>query len=171
MNQSLPADLNPGGEREFLLPSRRLVTLREAHPAFARWSGAPVTEDYGSTDLVSLAGAPTSPVLAVLRILQGAGWQGVWIDPVGHIFREDHRAAPPVLELPSAARQVLDRIQQASRSRKGVWDLLAWHDEHVLFALVLRKDRDRVRSHRLSWLETALTQGLTPESFAIIEWS
>jgi hypothetical protein len=167
----VPAELNPGGEIEFLLPSGRMIALPRCRPRFARWQG-PVTDDHGSSDVVDHGGRPASPAIAVLRAFQGAGWEGAWIDPIGHTLRTDDRSAPPLLELPAGPGQVLHQIEEAARSRKGTWDLLCWREGHVLFAVVLRLGRDRIRSHQLSWLESALMKGrLTPESFLVVEWS
>jgi hypothetical protein len=113
-------------------------------------------------------GEPLFAELAILRLIQAHGWQGVWIDNWRKKFRQ--LFPPHACDLSSQAQDFLDRVNQGRKWRRGCFDVLAWHDGQYLFVEAKRKGHDAIRNSQKEWLESALNSGLSPESFLVFEW-
>ena len=114
---------------------------------------------------------PAIAELAILWGLNSAGWDGVWIDTYSRMYRTGYWDSPAVTELPSEPGAVLGRIRQAAGSRFGAWDVFCWRRTEVLFAESKRTGRDAIRATQVRWLEAALSIGLSPSEFLLVEWS
>ena len=101
---------------ELKLPSGRVLPLPACFHCFDRWQGAPI-DTYGHKAVIDSSGEPLFAELAILRLLQAGGWQGVWVDTYRRRFR---RSLPPQFcELPAHAEGFLNKVsggpQLASR--------------------------------------------------------
>jgi hypothetical protein len=159
------------------------VRILTAQPRLVRCTAAPTTiSTFGGKPLVEHEGEVCFAELVVLRLFQRAGWDGRWIetfpprrgmplmlmawDPRG--IR--HQISVPIVEPRILA--LLERIADMNNgSFSGCWDVLAWHDDRVIFAETKRSKNDAINSNQLKWLSSGMRAGLSVESFLLVEWS
>lgn len=163
-----PPDLDPTATEELVLPSRRAVRLPKATPVFRRWPGEPPADAYGNKALIEVNGELVFAELAILRLFQADGWDGVWIDTYRRRMRIGIDKAA---ELPAGKDTLLQAIYQAAQTKSGCFDVFCWKKDTVLFAESKRKQHDQIRQSQLVWLEAALSVGLSPDAFLLVEWT
>jgi hypothetical protein len=126
---------------------------------------------FGNKAVLAYEGQPVFAELYILRVLQSAGWDGVWVSSYGgrKFLREmpfDSKLSNG-FELKPDRRRKLDDI--ASKGG-GCFDIFAWRNDDVLFCESKRHKRDRFRDTQRHWLNAALATGLEPTNFPIVEW-
>ena len=73
--------LRPVGWEEFTLISGCSVLVPKANPcSFSSWSGPPIADSSCGKPVLEFKGKPLFAELAILRILETDGWNGVWVD-------------------------------------------------------------------------------------------
>ena len=165
-----PSLLKPKTTTDIKLPSGKVVPISKASPMFELWTGEPVSDTYGNKPILNINGKPAFAELAILRILQADGWDGVWIDTYRNSYRTEFWPRNSV-QLPIKAEQLLRRIYQTARARIGCWDVFCWKGRTYLFAESKRQGRDRFQTTQRLWLEAAINCGLPLASFLVVEWS
>jgi hypothetical protein len=162
-------DTGSGDCQRFTLPSGKTVDVAKLSLQFRSWAGSPLRDTYGNKAIIDVEGEPLFAELAILRMLERQGWQGVWVDTYRRKFR---RSMPPCVdELPYSAKVLFDSIVSNNAGRQsGCWDVFAWKDAAFLFAESKRKGRDRIRASQTLWLEAAIAAGLPLSSFCMVEW-
>ena len=109
-----PASLHPTTTETMTLPSSGLSTaVPKATPTFAKWQGKPVDDDYNGKPILDFDGSPAFAELVILRTLESAGWQGVWVDTYRSAFRTESWESVSQKSLP----------QKPSSLPQGIWDL------------------------------------------------
>jgi hypothetical protein len=165
-----PDLLIPEATENLYLASGALVGMPKARPRFREWQGEFAGDTYGHKPLLDVDGEPMFAELAILRLFQKDGWDGVWVDT----FRKKHRTAwgeKGVVKLSEGRLRLLKAINERAGSSSGCFDVYCWKGERVLFAESKRKSKDKIRETQLRWLEAAIRTGLEPGSFLIVEWS
>lgn len=165
-----PAQLVPDSLEVLLLPSGDEVHIPKARPAFRQWTGEFEKDTYGNKPLVDMDGEPLFAELAILRLFQKGGWDGVWVDTFGRKYRTAWEETG-VVRLSGKRLETLKAIQRRAGSAHGCFDVYCWRDDLVLFAESKRASKDHIRDTQLRWLEAALRVGLEPVSFLTVEWS
>jgi hypothetical protein len=151
------------------LPSKVTVQIPKTEPTFDLWKGKPISDTYGNKTVLDCDGEPTSAELAILRIFEKDGWQGVWVDSYRNKFRKDYPAKS--VALPPEQQRLLSEIYEKAGSNKACWDVFCWKDDGAqLFAESKRQGRDRMRDTQCCWLEAAINCGLPTSAFLIVEW-
>jgi hypothetical protein len=75
-------------EREiFLLSSGEQIPISKYFLTFHRWRGPPPPNTYNNKAVLDWSGEPVFAELAVLRLFQSHGWNGVWADSFRGTFR------------------------------------------------------------------------------------
>ncbi len=164
-----PEQLMPETEENLHLPSGIDVQIPKAAPVFRLWSGEFTGDTYRNKPLLDVDGTPMFAELAILRLFQKDGWEGVWVDT----FRKKYRTAwgdEGVVKLSGDRLQLLKAIHQRAGSASGCFDVFCWKDDFVVFAESKRKSKDQIRSTQLAWLEAAMQTGLDASAFLIVEW-
>lgn len=70
--------------------------------------------------------------MQILRLLEGEGYEGVWVDTYRNKHRRGYWGEPPVAALPEYPAKNLKRILDHRRAgRSGTWDVFAWRDDSV----------------------------------------
>lgn len=145
-----------------------------AHPVakwslqFKPWGGKPIADTYGGKAVLDWRDEPVFAELAIVRTLQGEGFDAVWIDGYRNRFMQ---SISEERTLPEHAQALLDRVISFNDDhRQGCWDVLAWKDESYLFAEAKRKGKDHIRESQVRWLEAALQAGMDISNFRICEW-
>src|SRR3989344_1670280 len=75
------------GNEIFLLPSGEQVSIQKYFLTFDPWKGAPIPNTYNGKAVIDWNGEPVLAELAVLRLFQSHGWEGVWVDSYRRKFR------------------------------------------------------------------------------------
>jgi len=109
-----------------------------------------------------LRGTPPLALEAVLlRLTAIDGWQSRWLGSGLSSTEEGILDAAP--------RDALRAVAEMRGSYVGVWDLLAWRDEQVLFIAPKSAGTSAVSEAQAGWLAAALVAGFTPEDFLVAE--
>ena len=167
-NMEYPVILTPVDEVELELPSGDSVAVRRAHVVFEKWPDDDMPEDTynGKEVVVDVKGDRAFGELAVLRLFQEAGWDGVWVDTYRNKYRTGYWGPNQEVELSREHQELLSRMPRA-----GCWDVFCWKDDVVVFAESKRRKKDRFQATQKRWLAAALEVGLPIESFLLVEWS
>jgi len=140
---------------------------------FQPWCGTMPTHKFGDgkKPLVAWEGKPLYAELAMIAILKNHGFaEAIWRDNFGRGYFRN--ALPPAsCTMPECFREVCGRILAVNGSWSGCWDVLAMDREAPIFVECKWKTKDRIKQSQKQWFESALTAGLSPEQFAICEWS
>ena len=172
----VPGQLSPfgfpiTGSETIKLPSGQVVEIQKVELKLEPWNEAVDFDTYNHKPLINSDGEPRFAELAVLRILQRNGWDGVWADSYRRKFRVamPHRGEP--VALPPRAEEVYQRIKARSGKRGGCWDLLVWRDGQFVFLELKRTKKDVIRLNQILWLEAAFDVGVSADSFLLAEWN
>jgi hypothetical protein len=163
-----PQDLVPKSYESIKLLTGQIINVPKAAPTFKPWLGSSFKNTYGGKQVIEWNDEAVFAELAILRILQSAGWEGVWIDTYSNKRRV---AIDRIAELPFERNNLLQQIFQSADSRFGCFDIYCWRDTQTLFAEAKRFGRDKIRDSQRRWLAAALAHGLPVESFLIVEWT
>jgi len=109
------------------------------------------------------------PEFFLLRLLEQAGWSGVWVKNWGgRAFWTD--ISTPI-DLPPGQREVFELLEQRmGKCRGGRWDIFAWRESEILFVESKKQFEDCIRPTQAMWLEQALEHGVPLSSFLIAEY-
>jgi hypothetical protein len=172
------------------LPTGRIVNDVAAVSArFPRWAGDAFVDDFGkkAAGMIGLDDEHLFAELAVLRLMERAGWTGRWVNTVGGKgevwkylteWRDVPRAEQRNRVIEDAEpRQLLARVAQMNRPARyaGCWDVFAWRGDEYVF-LQTRKGAARpgtLTTQQEDWLRSALYVGderLTVRSFCVVQW-
>src|SRR5215203_4900849 len=127
---SYPEQLMPVKEENLRLPSGIAVQIPKAAPLFRLWSGEFTGDTYGNKPLLDVDGTPMFAELAILRLFQKDGWEGVWVDT----FRKKYRTSwgdEGVVRLSGDKLHLLKTIHQKAASASGCIDVLRSKDDCV----------------------------------------
>jgi hypothetical protein len=172
------------------MPSGRMISdVAGVYLQLPRWQGAPFVDDFGkkAAGMVELDGEHLFAELAVLRLLERAGWSGRWVNTTGaggevwkylthweDVPRAEQRNRVLEEEEP---RQVLAGVARRAKKRyAGCWDVYAWRGGEFAFLQTKRgapKPADAVGAAQVDWLHTALLFGdqrINVDSFAYVHW-
>jgi hypothetical protein len=133
------------------------------------WTGVVLEDTYGGKPVVEVDGEPLFAELAILRLLEADGWDGVWVDTYRRVFRRGLPGAPAA-ELPRQQRETFNAIVAENGGTRGCWDVFAWRGDVKVFAEAKRRGRDRVRRNQGCWLDSAVRAGVPVGAFAVVEW-
>lgn len=137
---------------------------------FTKFKKVGADHGFGNKPIVDCDGEPLYPELAILRLLQRHGFDGVWIDSYRDKCWTD--MATPV-SLPDHAQHEYDRILRERKGhRGGFWDVMAWKESEFIFIELKQNTaecKDRMSEKQRDWLEAALGTGL--RNFFVCEWS
>ena len=166
-----PEILKPTGYESILIAPGHVIDVPKATPIFLPWCGNTILDDYNGKQILDVGGKPAFAELAILWAMRAAGWEGVWIDTYSRKYRTDYWGVMPLSKLPPKRAQLLERIYTRAGTRSGAWDVYCWKGSKVLFAESKRARRDKIRDSQRHWLAEAIGEGLSNESFLIVEWS
>jgi len=154
----------------FSLSSGEEIPIQKYFLHFDPWKGDPIPNTYNGKAVIDWNGEPVFAELAVLRLFQSHGWNGVWVDS----YRRKYRIGLPdviePIELPEEQKKIIDAIRAKTGKSGGCWDVAVWKGGQILFIELKRNKRDRIQDSQKMWFEKSLGFGLTVDSFALIEW-
>jgi hypothetical protein len=175
-----PSQLNPAHSEVFQLEGRE-VEIPKCIIQFQKWEGASFKETFGGKPLVAIAGKPMFAELAILTHFLNSGWQGRWTETYGRGNKEpiylsawkdntySNQTNDPITDL--RILEMIAAIHKAiCNSYIGCWDVLCWKGGKLIMAEAIRNNRDVVGKAQKKWLAAALSIGLRPENFLIVQW-
>lgn len=155
---------------EISLPSGQKIQIPKCNLVFEEWKGEPIKDTYNNKAVVDFDGEPLFAELAILRMFQKEGWNGVWVDS----YRNKYHVALPEKEnpvqLPSEQQKLIDSIKERTGKRGGCWDVFAWRNREYKFVESKRIGKDALRPNQTLWLEKSLELGLKINDFLLAEW-
>jgi hypothetical protein len=133
-----------------------------------------VSFDYGGKHLIDHEGEACFAELAILRILQKDGWDGVWVEvfggpnfvrtmPLGWALKSEH------VSIPADKEELLKKIWTTAKSA-ACFDVFAWKGGDLLFCEGKRAGRDKLTKPQHKFIEGALACGIPAEALLIVEW-
>jgi hypothetical protein len=164
-----PEALIPDTEEVVYLSSGEEVRLPKARPTFEMWAGEFDGDTYGGKPVVDFGGEPMFAELAILKVFQEDGWDGVWVDTFGHRYLTSWGGGG--VDLPEDKERLLQRIFERAGTKAGCFDVFCWKGDSVVFAESKRASKDRFRDTQYRWVEAAIASGAPPESLLVVEWA
>jgi hypothetical protein len=154
----------------FSLSSGDQVLIQKYFLHFNEWKGAPIPNTYNNKPVIDWNGEPVFAELAVLRLFQSHGWEGVWVDSYRRKYRIGLPDVAEPIELSSKQQKLIESIKAKTGRSGGCWDVFVWKDNQLLFIELKRQKKDAIQDSQRLWLEKSLESGLKMESFAFLEW-
>jgi hypothetical protein len=166
MNLSkLPKELRPTGIAEE-------VKLQKCNPVFKAWKG-PTGFSFGNKRFLEYKKQPVFAEILILRLLESAGWNGVWVEPFGgfKFLREMPKDAKlGGVEIPAMQNAFLLSLKKAV-GKGGIFDVFAWRDGEFIFCESKEKGKDKFQDTQTRWIKSVLELGISRENLLIVEWS
>lgn len=154
----------------FSLTSGEQISIRKYFLEFKEWQGAPILNTYNGKAVIDWNGEPVFAELAVLRLFQSHGWDGVWVDSYRRKYRTGLPDVVEAVELPPEKKDLLDALRVRTGKFGGCWDVFVWNKERILFLELKRSKKDKIQASQDVWLERSLEHGLNATNFALLEW-
>ena len=155
----------------FALDSGGTISIAKCFIRFKPWTGKPIANTYGGKAVLDSDREPVFAELAILRLLQKHGFDGVWVDSYRLKFL---KSLSVECALPDHAQAIYDRIVAANGGRHGgCWDVLAWKQDQFVFIESKQKSKgykDSITDTQKRWLQAALKIGFDSACFLICEW-
>ena len=155
----------------FSLSSGADIFIQKYFLTFTPWKGASIANTYNNKPVIDWNGEPVFAELAVLRLFQSHGWEGVWVDSYRRKYRIGLPDVVEPIEIPSKQRDLIESIKAKTGRSGGCWDVFVWKGEDVLFIELKRSKKDNIRDSQVSWLEEGLKSTLKTKDFALLEWN
>lgn len=155
----------------FSLHSGAQVSIQKYFIHFHPWIGAPIPDTYNGKAVINWDGEPVFAELAVLRLFQSHGWDGVWVDSYRRKYRIGLPGVVEPVDLPQKQQELIDSIRSKTGRLGGCWDVLVWKNDQLLFIELKRVKKDNIRDAQVEWLASSLESGLTNGKFALVEWT
>ena len=154
----------------FSLSSGADISIQKYFLHFNEWKGAPIPNTYNNKPVIDWNGEPVFAELAVLRLFQSHGWEGVWVDSYRRKYRIGLPDVAEPVELPQKQRELIESIKAKTGRSGGCWDVFVWKDNQILFVELKRQKKDVIQDSQRLWLEKSIESGLTTDNFAFLEW-
>lgn len=147
------------------------ILIQKYFLTFTKWGGVPIPNSYGNKAVVDWNGEPLFAELAVLKLFQSHGWNGVWVDSYRRKFRVGIPDVVEPIDIPQEQQVLIDSIRNRTGQFGGCWDLFLWKNDKILFIELKRQKKDAIQDSQRQWLEHSLAHGLQAENFAFLEWT
>ena len=161
----LPKELRPTGIVEE-------VKLQKCNPIFRTWKG-PTGFSFGNKRFLEYKKQPVFAEILILRLLESAGWNGVWVEPYGgfKFLREMPKDTKlGGVEIPAMQNAFLRSLKKAV-GKGGIFDVFAWRDNEFIFCESKEQGKDKFQDTQTRWIKSVLELGVPRENLLIVEWS
>ncbi len=154
----------------FLLSSGDRILVSKYFLTFDLWQGLSIPNTYNGKTILNWNNEPVFAELAILRLFQSHGWNGVWVDSYRRKFRVGLPDVVDPISIPQEQDGLIKTIRIKTKRSGGCWDVFVWKDSQVLFIELKRKGKDRIQNSQNEWLEASLSSGLNIKNFLLVEW-
>jgi hypothetical protein len=147
------------------------VSIGVARPIFKRWNGLRPTlpKTYANKPLIDFDGKWCFAEIAILRLVAGEGYSGVWNDLFHKRFWDENNIS---VDLAATHRARLREIAEGAKAKSGAWDIICWSQESTYRFLESKQRKcDTFKPAQGLWLDSALRLGMSAEMFTLVEWS
>lgn len=158
------------GKEELILPSGKKISVAKYFLRFKEWKEKPIPNTYGNKAVIDWNGEPVFAELAVLKLFQSHGWNGVWVDSYRRKYRIGLPDVAEPIELPDEQKGIIDAIRAKTGKSGGCWDVFVWNGDRIIFMELKRSKKDAIQKSQLLWLEASLDAKFDQNNFALIEW-
>jgi hypothetical protein len=155
----------------FSLSSGVKVSIQKYFLNFEEWKGEPIPNTYNGKAVINWNGEPLFAELAVLRLFQSHGWEGVWVDSYRRKYRVGLPDVAEPIDLPEKQRLLIESIRSKTGRSGGCWDVFVWKGEEILFIELKRQKKDAIKDSQRLWLEECLKNTFKTKDFALLEWN
>ncbi|QTD36343.1 VRR-NUC domain-containing protein [Polaribacter batillariae] len=146
------------------------IEIKKTFQLIPVWKGKEILDTYGKKPVLNYNGIPLFAELYALRKYKEKGFEGVWADTFRNKFRSElPEKNEPKIILPEFISEKLNKIN-ANGKLSGTWDLILWKQNEIKFVELKRKGKDKIRKTQIEFLERAIKNGISVESFEIYEW-
>ena len=146
--------------------------LDKYHFIFRPWTEEHSFYTYGGKQILQLDREPLFAELLVLRLLERQGYKGVWVDTYRNQFwqRLPHFSFPVIPD--KKILDILNKIYNIKGGRKsGCFDIVAYREDHFVFAELKRQKEDHIRPTQIEWLKAGISAAPKNATFLICEWT
>ncbi|MBP6731536.1 MAG: hypothetical protein KA149_05725 [Chitinophagales bacterium] len=175
-----PYALNPVYSQAFKIGDHE-VEVPKCVLRFQYWEGKRFKDTFGGRIMIAVDGEPVFPEVNLLNQFMADGWQSRWLVTYGRAkstplylsgWQDDTLAnqQPEPIEEENIAKLMAAIAKANGGSYMGCWDTLHWKDDEVIFAQSKRNNKDKITPANVNWLKAALSVGLTPDNFLIVQW-
>lgn len=165
-----PDLLIPSSVQPFTFFPNLKVLIPKVNLVFKRFADMPFEITYNKKPVIDFNGERVFAEIAILRIFQNDGWDGVWVDSSRRKYRIGYWTENAIVKLQEDKQKLLEDIYDIAGIKTGCWDVFCWKGKRVVFTDSRRKN-DKFRHTEIKWLKAALKYGLKEDSFLIAEWS
>ena len=149
--------------------------------ALRKWTGEPLANNnLGAKPLIDFAGRPQFAEVVILKLCQLSGWESRWVQTYSMKagtprFLNDWADKPLTLQQSTPiedahAQKAIAEVRKENNTYSGCWDIFTWHNNQLVFAEVKRSKKDKLTKSQITWLQSAITVGLSVENFVVVEW-
>ena len=170
----LPVKFNTNDKTIVSLPSGKRVSLPLYNIVFEKWTGELPDFDYGNKPFVNYENKPVFAELAILKLFNASGWDGVWVETYGgtHFLESmpnDWKLKKNHISIPKDKEDFLKSIWTAGKTT-ACFDVMVWKDNHIIFCESKHKGKDKLTNAQTKFIEGALSCGVKEEALLILEW-
>lgn len=175
MNLSdLPKELRPNDTYPIKLVSfKKEIQLQKCTPAFPAWTSTRPKFSFGNKKFLNFKGAPVFAEIYILRLLNEAGWEGVWVETYGGFkFLRDMPTSSKLIsiELPPLQAAFMQSLRKTI-GKGGVFDIFAWRGDNFIFCESKESKKDRFQKTQKLWVGSVLQLGVKLENLLVVDWS
>ena len=163
----IPASLAKCGQEKLFADEHAEILVDKYCATFHPYQGEEQIYTYGNKAIVVDQGKPTYAEFAALSLFREEGWNGMWVDG----YRRRKRSS--LLEdaqYPESIRDLLNSLSSRTGRTGGVFDLILWRDQMIMFMELKRSKRDRINQNQIDWVKAALSYGIDLHCFGVLEW-
>lgn len=158
------------------------IQIPKCNLILEKWTGAPLNYSFGNKPLVKFQEQPMFAEMAIVQLFYEEQWDVRWIETYGRpklnpIFlthwKDDELKNQEHVEIKDERiLKILQKIAKINLNKfGGIWDVVAWKNENIIFAECKRQKKDTIQSTQKNWFKAAVEYGLTQENFLMIEWT
>jgi len=163
----IPPTLTKCGQEKLVDYAGDEIVVDKYCTTFDSYQGDKKIHAYKKKEIVSVEDKPTYAEFAALSLFRREGWNGMWVDGYR---RKKWSDLSEEARYPDSIDVLLDSLRSITGRRGGVFDLILWRGETILFIELKRLKRDQIRANQVDWVRAALSSGIDLRCFAILEW-
>jgi Tol biopolymer transport system component len=163
----IPPTLTKCGEEQLVTDGVEEIVVDKYCITFNLYQGEEQIYNYGNKEIISVEDKPTYAELAALSLFRREGWNGMWLDGYR---RKKWSGLSEEAKYPDSIDVLLDSLSSITERDDGIFDLILWRGEAILFIELKRSKRDRINQNQIDWVRAALSSGFDLSCFAVLEW-
>jgi hypothetical protein len=177
-----PTNLKPEPDAHLTISLGDLkIPVLKTSPRFIKPTSHKLGDRFGGKPVVRYDGTSIFAEVAILRMLDHAGWEGRWIETYSRpsmdplVLKTWVRGSTKEqtnVEIGSPhVRNMLHEIARRNLwSYAGCWDVVGWEEDQIVFFESKHFKKDRIRKTQTKWLLAGLDAGLSLDNFVVVEW-